>query len=92
MLEQVGQVGRRGPGTVAVVEDDVDELRERIAGTEVWSGGDPLQRQRGVGGRAETDARLRSSPSGAKARSTMAAISFALHGGGGQGDLTEDTK
>ena len=36
-----------------MVEDEIDELRERIPRPEVWSGGDPLQRQRGVGGRAE---------------------------------------
>ena len=39
-----------------------------------------------------TDARLRSSLSGATATSTMEAIPFALHGRGSQGDLTGDTK
>ena len=56
------------------------------------SGTDPAADWLAKVNRYLTDGRLRSSPSGAKATSTMEAISFALHGGGGQGDLTEDTK
>ncbi len=52
-LEEVGHAGRRRPGTVAVVEDEIDELRERIRRLEVRSGGHTLQRQRGVGRRAQ---------------------------------------
>ena len=52
-LEEVGHAGRRRPGNVAVVEDEIDELRERVPRLEVRSGGNPLQRQRGVGRRAQ---------------------------------------
>ena len=43
---------RASPGVVTVVEDEMDELRERISGPEVWSGGQragypSLQERRG---------------------------------------------
>ena len=50
-LEQVGHVIRTAPGTVAVVEDQIDELRERILRPDVPFADDSLKRQCRVRGR-----------------------------------------
>ena len=52
-FEQVGHAGRRGPATITMIEDEIDELRQPVAGPEVGSGCDSFERQRGVRGRAQ---------------------------------------
>ena len=44
---------RTTPSAVAVVEDEIDELRQGVAGAEVGSGCDSLERQRGVCDRSQ---------------------------------------
>ena len=51
-LEEVVHPTRAAPGTVAVVEDQIDELRERILRPDVPSADESLKRQRRVRGRS----------------------------------------
>ena len=52
-LEQVGYVCRCGPRAVAVIQDEVDELREQISWLVVRPGGDALERERRIGRRPQ---------------------------------------